>query len=277
MKINKIMNNNAVIVKVKGEEQIVMGAGIGFQKRKNDPIDQSKIEKIFVIKDHHKHQKFEEILATLPEEHIQVTEAIISYAENELGVKLNEHIHIALTDHLSFAIERLSKGMVIQNTLLNEIKVLYPKEFQIGCKAKAMIWDKIGVEIPEDEVGYIALHIHTARVNAGDMMKALDITNMIQDTIRLMEEEWNIRIPEQSVTYERLVSHMRNVIQRAESGEAYHELEPEMVRIIKERYKESFQFAQKIGRLAQEKYGMTFPEAELAYISLHIQRIISRT
>ncbi len=48
MKINKIINNNAVVVKDRNEEKIVLGEGIGFQKKKNDPVDQSKIEKVFV-------------------------------------------------------------------------------------------------------------------------------------------------------------------------------------------------------------------------------------
>lgn len=71
--------------------------------------------------------------------------------------------------------------MVIKNTLLNEIKILYPKEFQIGLYAKALIQGKLGIEIPEDEVGYIALHIHTVKINAGEMSETLDITAMIRD------------------------------------------------------------------------------------------------
>ncbi|UUZ87121.1 PRD domain-containing protein [Paenibacillus sp. P26] len=276
MKIKRILNNNAVIVGMGNEEQIVMGAGIGFQKTKNDPVDRSRIEKVFVMQDDSKYQKWEQILTTLPEEHIQVSEELISHAENELGVVLHEHIHIALTDHLSFAIERLAKGMVIQNTLLNEIKILYAKEFQIACLAQALIREKIGIEIPEDEVGYIALHIHTARMNAGDMAKTLDITTMIKDIIGVIEQEWSIRISEDSVAYERLITYLRFAVQRASAGEKLHELEPDMVQIIKQKYRQSFACALKIGAFIKEEYDLEFPEAELAYISMHIQRIYSR-
>ncbi|NOU76696.1 PRD domain-containing protein [Paenibacillus sp. LMG 31458] len=276
MKIKRILNNNAVVVNDGNEEQIVMGAGIGFQKTKNDPVDQSRIEKVFVMKDESKYQKFEQILTTLPEEHIQVAEELISHAERELGVVLHEHIHIALTDHLSFAIERLAKGMVIQNTLLNEIKVLYAKEFQIARLAQTLIQEKIGIEIPEDEVGYIALHIHTARINAGDMAKTLDITTMIRDIIDEIEQELNIRISDETVSYERLVTFLRFAIQRSSTGEAFHEMEPDMVQIIKNKYRRSFACAQKIGEFVSEEYEFEFPEAELAYISMHIQRIYSR-
>lgn len=276
MKINKILNNNAIVVKDWEGEKIVLGSGIAFQKKKNDPVDQTRIEKIFVMKDHTKHQQFEEILSTLPEEHIQVSEEIISHAENQLGVIINEHIHIALTDHLSFALERLAKGMVIKNTLLNEIKVLYAKEFQIGLYAKELIREKLGIEIPEDEVGYIALHIYTAKMNAGEMTKTLDITAMIRGIVDVVEDCLSIKLVEDTVSYERLITHLRFAVQRSESNEPFHELDSEMVRIIKEKYRESYSIAQKAGHFVKEEYDFELHDSELAYISMQIQRIKSR-
>ncbi|MEK4316923.1 CAT RNA binding domain-containing protein, partial [Bacillus sp. FSL R7-0229] len=38
MKIYKILNNNAVVVKEGDQEKIVMGPGIAFQKGKNDVV-----------------------------------------------------------------------------------------------------------------------------------------------------------------------------------------------------------------------------------------------
>ena len=56
---------------------------------------------------HDENEKFKQVLETLPEEHIEAAEDIISHAEGELAAPLNDHIHIALADHLSFAIERI--------------------------------------------------------------------------------------------------------------------------------------------------------------------------
>ncbi|SPT94798.1 transcriptional antiterminator [Bacillus subtilis] len=43
----------------------------------------NKVEKIFVVRD--ENEKFKQILQTLPEEHIEIAEDIISYAEGELA------------------------------------------------------------------------------------------------------------------------------------------------------------------------------------------------
>lgn len=277
MKIKKILNNNALVVKDRDEEKIVLGSGIAFQKKKNDVVDRSKIEKIFVKKDSTEYLQFENILKTLPEDHIQIAEDIISHAEKELGIKIHERIHVAFSDHLSFAIERLSKGMVIKNPLLHEVKVLYTKEFQIGRWAKALIKEKLHIDIPEDEVANIALHIHTAKTNAGDMTKTLDLTTMIRDIIRIIENRLNITIKDETISYERLVTHLRFAIQHVEAGETFYELDSDMMDLIKKRFRQAFLCANEIGKFVKKEYGFEFPEKELCYISMHIQRFYQRS
>lgn len=276
MKIKKILNNNVVVVKEREEEKIVMGLGIGFQKKMNDPIDQTRIEKVFVMKDQSKYEQLEQILTSLPEEHIQLAEEIISYAERELGVTINEHIHIALTDHLSFALDRLSKGIAIKNTLLHEIKILYSKEYEIGLYAKALIQEKLGIEIPEDEVGYIAVHIYTAKINAEETAKTMDTTSIIRDIVDVIEQTLQICFDPKSVSYERLVTHLRIVVLRSETGERLYEMGPEMVHIIKGNFQEAYACAEKAGRYVQEEHGFELTDMDLAYIAVQIQRIITR-
>lgn len=51
----------------------------------------------------------------------------------ELAAPLSDHVHIALSDHLSFAIERIQNGLLVQNKLLHEIKALYKKNTRSAC------------------------------------------------------------------------------------------------------------------------------------------------
>jgi beta-glucoside operon transcriptional antiterminator len=273
LRIHKILNNNAVVVLDDGKEKIVMGAGIGFQKRKNDIIPPAKIEKIFVMEE--ENEKFQQLLRTLPEEHIEIAEEIISYAEGKLQAPLNNHIHIALTDHLSFAIERLKQGYRIQNKLLNEIKVLYKTEYEIGLWAKQLIQERLGIEIPDDEAAHIALHIHTAKMDAASMNKTLRQTTLIREMIDI-QAELDIPIDEDSISYQRLLTHLRFAINRIENGELLHSMDEEMLALIQTKYGKEFACAQKMAEHAKGEYGLEFPDAELAYIALHIQRLRKR-
>lgn len=276
MKIKKILNNSAVVVKDRDGEKIVMGEGIGFQKRKNDPVNLAKIDKVFVMKDSNEHRKFEEILEFLPEEHIRLAEEIISYAEEEFGIVINEHIHVAFSDHLSFAIERILTGITINNALLNQIKILYVKEYQIGLWAKELIKKKLGIEIPDDEVGNIAMHMHTARMNTGDMQETIDITTTIQEVTSIIENCLKINIVEDTMSYERLMTHLRFSIKSLLSNEKNHNYDKKMVSMIKENFEDAYNCAQEVGNFIKEKYRIEYPEAEIMYISMHIQRFYSR-
>ena len=107
MIIKRLLNNNVVITEDKnGEEIIVMGKGIGYQKSRGDAIDSNKVNKIFRIANEDISNKLQELLHNIPIEHMRLSGEIIDYAEQKLGKKLNEGIYISLSDHMYTAIQR---------------------------------------------------------------------------------------------------------------------------------------------------------------------------
>ena len=160
MIINKVLNNNVVtIISENSEEAVVMGRGIAFQKKKGDEIDESKIEKIFVLENKSINEKLLTLVNDIPAKYLEVAENIIKYAENKLGTKLNENIYLTLTDHISFAISRAEKNLEIKNAMLWDIKRLHKVEFEIGIHALKIIEENLNFELPEDEAASIAMHI----------------------------------------------------------------------------------------------------------------------
>jgi beta-glucoside operon transcriptional antiterminator len=272
MRIKKILNNNAVVVSDNNEEKIAIGAGIAFQKRKNDIININKIEKLFVMKET---EKFQQLLLKIPGEHLSLSEEIITYAEESLGLKLNEHIHIGLTDHLSFAIERVTEGIHLKNKLFDEIKVLYKKEFDIGMWAIKLIEKKTNIKMPVDEAAYIALHIHTSKPHGGDMKQTLRQTAIIGEMIQTIKECLNIKIEEDDLSYQRLMTHLRFTISRL-SNKQHPVMDDEMLTMIKNKFSISFNCAKKVSRLLSQNHDIHLPEQELGYITIHIERLRKR-
>ncbi|UGB32087.1 PRD domain-containing protein [Metabacillus sp. B2-18] len=273
MRIFRILNNNAVVVIDGPQEKIVMGNGIAFQKSRNDIVPKNKIEKIFVLHEASS-EKFQQLLATLPEEHIELAENIISYAEGYLSSPLSDHIHIALTDHLSFALERIKQGIPIKNKLLNEIKMLYKSEFEIGLWAKKEISNKLGIEIPEDEVAHIALHIHTAKLDAPSMSESLKQASILSDFVQQVEEFVGEKIEESSINYQRLVTHLRFALNRISLGEKFDPIDQDMMDLIQGKYQTAYSYSRNILDKLSKEYEIEFPESEVAYIAIHIQRLL---
>ncbi|MGN1389605.1 MAG: family 1 glycosylhydrolase [Bulleidia sp.] len=84
---------------------------------------------------------------------------IIDFPRSVLSSPLSDRIYVDLTDHLSFAIERHEKGMALRNPLLWDIRKFYSSEYLVGCEALEMIRRELGISLPEDEAGFIALHL----------------------------------------------------------------------------------------------------------------------
>jgi len=270
--VNKVLNNNVILAfdKIKKDEVVLVEKGIGFGKKKGQVIDLSKtgIKKIFLSFDESAKREYYELVNKLDGEVIGVSEEIIAIAEEKFG-SLNAHIHIALTDHISFCIERLKSGFEIGNPFIYEIKALYADEFRIGEKAAALIKDRLGVEIPESEIGFIALHIHAARQNkkVGETIKD---TKLLMDLVNIIEKELSVNIHDTGLTYSRLINHLRASISRMEERKY---IKNPLLDTIKEQFKESYKIASKLGEYIEKTKKIYVSDDELGYLALHIERI----
>ena len=276
MKIAKIINNNVVSTcDEEGREIIVMGRGVGFKAKEGNTIDEEKVEKIFRLESQNTMDKFKELLENLPMEHVQISAEIIGYAKEVLNRPINPNVYITLTDHINFALERYKQKMMFSNPLIREVRSFYHAEYLIGEYAIAMIRRDLGVMLPVDEAASIALHIVNAEYDA-PMRDTIDITNLIQQVSEVVIEYFNIQIDEDSLSYERFITHLRFLAQRIFTGEHMESDNPEFQEMIAKMYPEEHVCSQKVQVLIDQKYGHKMTEEEAAYLALHIKRIRTR-
>lgn len=274
--ISKVINNN--VVSAYDDEQhelVIMGRGIAFQKKSGDPIDEERIEKVFSIQNKDISEKFKTLLYDIPIEYMQVCEAIIDHARTTLNKNLNDSIYVTLTDHITFAIERHQKGMDIKNALLWEIKRLYKDEFMCGVEALRIIQDKLNIHLPEDEAGFIAMHIVNAELNE-EMPNVIQITKLIQDILNIVKYHFQIDLDEESLNYFRFVTHLKFFGQRLFNETQMENQNEFLYEVVKEKNTAAFQCAEKINDYVQKEYNRSLIEDEMLYLTLHIDRVIKR-
>lgn len=276
MKIDKILNNN-VIVSVKDQQEvIVMGRGIAFNKRAGDEIDEEKVEKIFTLEDDDFTKRFKTLISDIPLEYMELSEKIINHAKIKLGKKLNDSIYISLTDHIHFAVERYNNNLPIKNGLLWETKQLYKEEFEIGLDALNMICDQFNVILPEDEAGFIALHLVNAQLNE-DMTNTLDMTKVIQDILTIVKYNFKINFDEESLNYHRFITHLKFFVHRLVKGKHYNnEQEDDLLNVIKNKYPEAYKCSEKIKKFVEKQYRYELTDEEILYLTIHIERVVKK-
>ncbi|MFZ5968253.1 MAG: PRD domain-containing protein [Bacillota bacterium] len=272
--IIKILNNNVILAleAQNNQEMIIVGKGIGFGKKENTRISLSdeQIEKSFIAYDEKTKNEYFQLINQLDGKVMGVSEEIIAKAEGQLG-KLNSHIHIVLTDHIGFALDRIKMGMEINNPFLYEIKALYAEEFQVGLMAAELIRQNLNIQICDSEVGFIALHLHSARQNK-KIKETMKNTRLLKELIEIVQEELAITINSNDLTYTRLINHLRVAITRLEEKKY---IENPLLENIKKQFPHSFKIAQKVGKHIQENKQIPISDNELGYMTIHIERIKS--
>lgn len=272
--IEKVINNNIISAYEKsGAEVIVMGRGIGFKKKQGEVVPADQISKIFRIKSRTLTEQFKELLANMPLERVRISDEIISHAKDHLKLKLNQSIYVTLTDHINFAIERVSQGIEPQNALLWEIKRFYPQEFQLGIYALELIHDRLGILLPEDEAGFIALHFVNAEYGT-DIRDAVKFPDQMQAIVDIVERELGILLDESSLHYERFMTHIKFLIQRIYRKELLSSEDRELSLMMQRKYPREYQCSVKVAEYIMQATGCRLSEEEIMYLSVHI-RIVS--
>ncbi len=273
MKVDKVINNNLVRSYREGREVLVMGKGLGFKKQRGDEIDENLIERIYAVEGKDRRNKLEALLGNIPYSYLQTTNEIVNYAKNSLGKPLSDNIYLTLTDHISFAIERAGKGIRLKNALLWDIRRLYNHEYLIGKEALTIIRRRLGVELEEDEAGFIALHIVNAQLDSGGMEETMEMTKMIQNILEIVKYHFCMELDESSIHYERFITHLKYFVQRIYRGVELKDDDDTFLEVIRTKYEKEYRCAQKIQEYVNKKVQRGLSEDELIYLTVHIRRV----
>jgi beta-glucoside operon transcriptional antiterminator len=275
MIIKKILNNNVVLsVTEEGEEIVYMGRGLAFKKAVGDAIDPAFVEKEFVLKDSVMAGQFQQLFADIPAEEVEVVKKIVDLAEADLQLELSSNIYLTLTDHVHHAVLRAKEGLEIPNPLVFETKKFYPKEFAVGKKAISLITEELGVSFSENEAGFIAFHIVNSEQANGNMEVTMAATEMVRDILIIIRRYFGKPFDEDSLNYQRIVTHLQYFAQRYLKNEVHDEEDEFLFALVQGKYPKAFQAVQRINDFLLKKYEKPIGQAEMIYLTLHIQRVI---
>lgn len=274
MQIKKVFNNNVLLASDGASEVVVMGKGIGFQKKVDDMVEEERIEKVFVLKDKETLSIFSSLYKDLPPQLIDSVLAIIQLAEEKLQQSFQSNLYITIADHLSFALERHEKGLDIKNPLSYEVKKFYPNEYEVGRLALQLIYERMNVLLSEDEATAIALHIVSAEKEGSLFERTLQITKIVQDVMNIIRMHFGVELDESDISYNRLVTHLQYFAQRIVTRTIQGSNDTFLYEQVQANYPQSFACTEKIKTYVEQTYDFAVGRDEQVYLTLHVQKII---
>lgn len=266
------LNNNVVMgYDRKKGEVIIIGTGIGFRAKKGDQVDESKIQKMFITGEN---KQLLEMIGAIPPEYFELVEEIFEKAKEEYGFLPKEKETLALLDHIHFAIKRMKENLVLDNPFETEIRQFYPKEWEIGLYAKKCIKRRFGIEIPDAEVGYIAMHIIASEFQKSrrTVSKTFEVIDL---ALKYIRDNYLTDVKEDSLAYTRLVTHVKYFAQRYVDNKESMDEDELLDQTIKERFQREVCCIEGLSEMLYRKYGRPVTVSEENYLVLHLRNCVA--
>lgn len=269
-RITKVLNHNTIMGIKEGTtcEYLLMGKGIGFGKKVSEHIETDGSETLYSLQESTERGNAKELALSVEPICLELAGDLLDEAEKEFQ-KIDRNIIFPLADHLAFAIERMKKGEAIYNPLTEDIRILFYKEFKVAQRLQPVVKESLGIEIDDNEVGYVALHIHSA-IQDENVSQAMQMARAVRECITVVEEEIGKPIDVLTLSYNRLMNHVRNMVARVIHHE---ELKLNMNDYMSIKFPKSFATAEVICRRIEEMLKCKLGDVEIGYLAMHIERV----
>lgn len=272
-RITKILNHNSFMgIESKNDQEcLIMGKGVAFGKKVGQTVSVTGDARVYSLKELTDRGEAKEIIKSVSPLCLELANEVLDQAEEEFG-KVDRSILFTMADHLDFAVRRIQNGEQISNPLTDDIRIMFYKEYKVAGCIRDLLKEKLGIRIDEHEIGYIALHVHAAIVDE-NVSQAMEIARTVRECICMVEEETGKSIDVMSLSYNRLMNHVRYMVARAIHGEM---LKMSLNDYMSVKFPGPYMTAEKICRKMEKSLKLPIPDIEIGYLAMHLERMMDR-
>lgn len=269
-RITKILNHNTVLALNQEDnlENLVMGKGVGFGRKPGERVDFAPDATVYQLSQKCDRGNPRDLVKRIDPLYLNIANAIILDAKNTFG-QVDTSILIPMADHIAFAAQRIQKNAPIGNPLTQDIKALFPDEFQVARRGGDLIAEQTGLQFSDDELGYIALHIHSA-LESMQVSQAMQTAAIIRTCVDLVQQAAGVTLDVNSLSYNHLMSHIKYMAARLLKGER---LSMDVNHIMRVSCPRAFDISEEICRQLERTLGHPVDEVEIGYLAMHVQRV----
>lgn len=269
-RVKKVLNHNTVIGIGMEDNQayLLIAKGIGFGRKVSERIEVPEDGTIYSLQEKTQRGLALDLVKSIDPVFLEITQQILKEAERIFG-KIDWAILFPMADHIAFAVKRIQNQEQISNPLTEDIRALFHMEYKTAQLICPILKERLSVEIDEHEVGYIALHIHSA-IEDENVALSMQIARTVRECIQMVEEETGASIDVMSLSYNRLMNHVRYMAARAVRGE---KLNLNMNDYMSVKYPEAFRLASVVCGHLEKYLKKPLDEVEVGYLAMHIQRV----
>ncbi|MGC3008440.1 PRD domain-containing protein, partial [Enterococcus faecium] len=103
-------------------------------------------------------------------------------------------------------------------------------------EALLFVKQKTGVELSEDVACFIAFHFVNSQLGNEDMQVTMTATTMVRDILSIIRKFFGIVLDEESLNYQRIITHLHFFAQRNHKGEGSDEQDEFLYALVQGKY-----------------------------------------
>ncbi|MCS4483516.1 transcription antiterminator [Clostridium botulinum] len=201
----------------------------------------------------------------------------IKIAEEQMETSFSDDAFNNLVIHIAIAIKRieLSKDIIMDSEELKNLRKT--AEYAIASGIAKMLEDRFKISIPEDEIGYITIHILGSNTSTLENIVKDDWIYLHLIVFKLIENVENItgiNFSKDNKLFDSLAQHIRPAIYRLK-----HDIKVKnpLIEEIKEKYSYIFESIEEGVKFIEEDIGDSVNQEEIGYLTLHFMASIERS
>lgn len=278
MKINKILNNNTVLViDDQGQEKIAMGKGIAFGRKVGELCEKSQIERLYTLEN----KGSDQLLESIPQDILYAADYIVRMVKEKLETEISDALFVAIADHLNGAVIRSKEGVSMKNFLLWDVKNIFREEFEICREAMTKVSEEMHIDFTEDEVGFIVLHIVSASLS-NENSAAEVLLKLMEEILTVIKYSLKTSFDDDDIYFQRFKTHLKFFTERILThkkleGDLHNGHDSEMFEMMKNKYPESFETVEKVKDFIKKQYNYEISPDEQFYLMVHLSRIMKKS
>lgn len=190
-------------------------------------------------------------------------------------IQISDYLLQNLVLHLALAIKRMDDGFVLQDFPMDE-DIDFDKELFVAGKIVQRIEEIIGIQFPESEAKYIALHLKS-KANPPSTSEAANeqapLKEQLMDALLELKEKAGLKLKIDQKLLMGLETHFKPLLTRLQMGVEHKN---PLLEEIKSNYPAAFQLTKKYFAKMPVLAPFKVDDAEWAYITLHILAAMER-
>lgn len=206
-------------------------------------------------------------------------EQMIRVTESDLGYKLSDNAFLGLVVHMSLALRRIKNHEPVTIDAETCSKMRETHEFSAAKRLADKISAVFSIEVPDSEICYITMHILGARsryssasLGTISMMDNFKIVTIARKIMKTAAKITGRDIDKNQSLLAGLVNHLAPTISRLKMN---MDIRNPLLEEIRTHYPELMTLTQKCVSEVEKEVGKPLPDAEIAYIAMHLGAALS--